>query len=234
MSNQYFEFEVTLLGGEPKVWRRFILRRQSSFGDLHKAIQVACGWKDSHLYSFSKQDPTNRYGPDLSVFAVSPYDEPADYQLEPKYSEELELDDVFMNDQAKEIFYSYDYGDGWIHSVKMLAHRQYPETFKRRLLAGARAFPLDDCGGLPGYQRCIRAFHNPSTADTDLLHWIGKWNPEAFDFRSTQKRFDLPKQKLNGKKTGLELEEFILPPPKVVHPTNKVIDLATWRQKNSI
>ena len=39
MANKYFEFEVSLLGVELKVWRRFLIHQQSTFGDLHKAMK---------------------------------------------------------------------------------------------------------------------------------------------------------------------------------------------------
>ena len=48
----YFEFEVTLKEGEPKIWRRFLIRANATFADLHDAIQEACGWTDSHLFAF--------------------------------------------------------------------------------------------------------------------------------------------------------------------------------------
>lgn len=197
--HKYFEFEISLQGVEPKVWRRFLIHRQSTFGDLHKAIQVACGWKDYHLYSFSEQNPAHSYGPDQSTFAISPHDEPEGYEIEPEIATKYKLFDFFDDDdQDVEIFYVYDYGDGWIHSVKMIATRQESEKFKRRLIGGARAFPLEDCGGLPGYQQCVDAFYNKKHAEDDLLRWMGKWNPEFFDLKKTQGRFQPKTKKATG------------------------------------
>ncbi len=30
-----------------------------------------------------------------------------------------------------------------------------PDVFRRRLVGGERAFPPEDSGGLPGYERCV-------------------------------------------------------------------------------
>jgi Plasmid pRiA4b ORF-3-like protein len=147
---------VSLVGAEPKVWRQFLIHKYSTLGDLHKAIQVACGWQDYHLYSFSHKNPADRFGPDDSVFAVSPHDEVENYDPEPKYADKLRLTWIFDDHSiGLEIFYLYDYGDGWIHSVKMVGFQKLDEKFRRKLVAGARAFPIEDSGALPGYQRCV-------------------------------------------------------------------------------
>ena len=49
---KYFEMEVSLLGIEPRIWRRFLIRAEATFQDLHNAIQEACGWENAHLFEF--------------------------------------------------------------------------------------------------------------------------------------------------------------------------------------
>ena len=43
---RFFDFVVELRGIEPRIWRRFLLRLDQTFEDLHKAIQDAAGWQD--------------------------------------------------------------------------------------------------------------------------------------------------------------------------------------------
>ena len=211
------------------------MQKQSTFSDLHKAIQVACGWKNSHLYSFSKQNPANTYGPDRSVFAVSPHDDPAGYDIEPDYAELVPLSAIFDDNHNHQIYYVYDYGDGWIHSVKRLALHHDTETFKRRLLAGARAFPLEDSGGLPGYQRCVDAYQNKLRADKNLLHWMGKWSPEIFDLIKTQNKFDLPKRKNSTKQREIQqTRQPLNQKPNTVHYATNLIDLTEWSQRSGL
>jgi len=51
-AHTYFEFEVTLEEITPAIWRRFQLSADSTFGDLHRAIQHSFGWENSHLWEF--------------------------------------------------------------------------------------------------------------------------------------------------------------------------------------
>jgi len=66
--------------------------------------------------------------------------------------------------------------------------------FKRRLLAGERACPPEDCGGAPGYQRMV---HYVETGDdiydddaVELGAWLGDWKPDAFDLEARRSTFD--------------------------------------------
>ena len=34
------------------IWRRLLVRSDSSLGDLHTIIQIAFGWSDTHLHRF--------------------------------------------------------------------------------------------------------------------------------------------------------------------------------------
>lgn len=59
------------------------------------------------------------------------------------------------------------------------------EWTRQRCLAGARACPPEDCGGVHGYARLCDALKNPSATDEEtgeLLDWLGDdFDPEAFD-----------------------------------------------------
>ena len=48
----YLQFRVDLQHVQPAIWRRFLIRPEATFAGLHEAIQVACGWKSSHLFCF--------------------------------------------------------------------------------------------------------------------------------------------------------------------------------------
>lgn len=46
-------FKVQLVGiTKPPVWRRFAIANNATFYDLHRAIQMAFGWEDCHLWCF--------------------------------------------------------------------------------------------------------------------------------------------------------------------------------------
>ncbi|MEX0895079.1 MAG: plasmid pRiA4b ORF-3 family protein, partial [Balneolaceae bacterium] len=46
--------KLELSGSKPKIWRRLIIPADMLLSDLHKVIQTAMGWTNSHLHQFSK------------------------------------------------------------------------------------------------------------------------------------------------------------------------------------
>ncbi len=46
------ELRLVLLGINPLIWRRLLVRDDASVADLHYAIQIAMGWEDAHLHRF--------------------------------------------------------------------------------------------------------------------------------------------------------------------------------------
>jgi len=176
----YYEFEVSLLGAEPKIWRRFLLRATAAFSDLHQAIQAACGWENYHLFAFRDGRRTLAGVPDEDAFGESDPD-----------ASRVSLASFFgtNGEKAKRCTYEYDFGDGWEHAVALRGVAELPEAFARRLLAGARAFPREDCGGLPGYENCVR-IATSGRGPKDLREWLGDWTPEAFDREEKRGTFD--------------------------------------------
>jgi hypothetical protein len=82
------------------------------------------------------------------------------------------------------LFYGYDFGDDWSHTLLLEAVAPLePEQARARCLAGARACPPEDCGGVWGYHNLLAALRDPSVPDRDeLLEWLGpNFDPELFD-----------------------------------------------------
>jgi hypothetical protein len=78
--------------------------------------------------------------------------------------------------------YEYDFGDGWSHSIELEEQADEPSNRPYICLAGERACPPEDCGGVPGYERIVYAMEHPLDSDTEeLLEWLGPFDPEAFD-----------------------------------------------------
>jgi hypothetical protein len=54
-------------------------------------------------------------------------------------------------------FYVYDFGDDWRHEIEIEAILPpAPNGYYPSCIAGARACPPEDCGGVPGYLRLLR------------------------------------------------------------------------------
>ena len=186
----YFEFEVALCEIRPRIWRRFLLRNTAVFYELHKAIHDSCGWWNYHLFVFrdaNKRDP--------KVLAAIPSDEDLEcYGMPVPDARRRKLSSYFGEGKADSALYEYDFGDGWQHEVKLVRMVEEAGTFKRRLLAGERAFPHEDCGGIGGYLRCVEFLKTGKDSLEDdpegLRTWLGGWEPERFDLAETRKYFD--------------------------------------------
>ncbi len=110
------QFKISLREVRPVVWRRIQVPERYSFWDLHVAIQDAMGWTDSHLHEFHINDPRTS----TSVRIGIP-DEDAFEDDEPVFAGwELRIADCFSSGQPS-ARYSYDFGDGWQHTVTLEA-----------------------------------------------------------------------------------------------------------------
>jgi hypothetical protein len=169
---------------KPAPWRRFLLKKAATFERLHVAIQDSCGWTNSHLYSFTEtaKGPVIATIPDADVAAQEPD------------AKKVKLSEFLPDAGSKRLFYLYDFGDNWRHEVTALEVVSMPQRFVRELLAGERAFPPEDCGGIPGYENCVAVALDKATGEIDdpesLRDWLGDWRPDQFDLAAAKKRFD--------------------------------------------
>jgi hypothetical protein len=67
-----------------------------------------------------------------------------------------------LGDTVREFVYEYDFGDGWRHRIKAKPVAQ-PNTdwFYPLCIAGQRAAPPDDVGGVMGYPEFLSAIQDP-------------------------------------------------------------------------
>ena len=194
----YFEFELSLLHIEPRIWRRFLLAAEdATFLDLHHAIQEADTWTDMHLWQFRE---AGRRG---EAIAAMPEDEEMGFDgLENNGppAEDVLLSQFFKR-MGQKCIYDYDFGDGWEHEVELRQRVELPEVFYRRLTDGHRAFPPEDCGGVWGYYACLVVVRPEAAAEMDLQdispeeieerrEWVGDWNPEEFELDKIKGWFD--------------------------------------------
>ena len=139
---------VELTGTSPLVWRRVLVNASSTFEDLHGVLQLAMGWEDYHLHEF-------RVG-DLRIGINDDED-----------------DDVPLTDEAGvslgdlvgvggHFVYEYDLGDGWIHDVEVESVEEVPRALECPVcVGGERACPLEDSGGVAGYEELLLVLSDP-------------------------------------------------------------------------
>jgi hypothetical protein len=147
MPHATYELHVRLRRIEPPIWRTLEVPGSATLEDVHYAIQAAMGWENAHLHRFTIGK--RRYG------AVA-QDEVRGLEDERAYA----LQDVVKSGAS--FLYEYDFGDGWEHEVKVRRVSRATKSVAPRCLAGERACPPEDCGGVPGYGSLLTALADPN------------------------------------------------------------------------
>jgi hypothetical protein len=198
MAKLVYQFKITLGGIEPVIWRRIQVPAEYSFWDLHVAIQDAMGWLDYHLHAFYPAKAGKRNRIEIGI----PMDEPGAENVLAGW--EVPIADWFGT-PGTAMRYEYDFGDGWSHEVLLEGILLREKGVKYPLcIAGERAAPPEDCGGIPGYWHLLEVLQDPDSPEyDDLVYWLKHhaknyhpYNPERFSpgevtFWSPKKRWKM-------------------------------------------
>jgi len=169
-SLEIYQFKVTLIGIAPPIWRCIQVPGGFSLAQLHRALQVAMGWENYHLYMF--QLGSKKYGP-------PDVDEDDDLGL--INAKRVRVRAVLPGVGLK-FTYVYDYGDNWQHELLLEAVvMPDPATEYPRCVAGERRCPPEDVGGIGGYARYLDAMFDPNHAEhEEMMMWRGPFDAEEF------------------------------------------------------
>lgn len=142
-----YQLKIVLKRVTPAIWRRVVVPLDCSLEELHDIIQTAMGWFDSHLYEFRIGKQTFSRDPEFHGV---------------KESREYTLRDFDFGINST-FEYLYDFGDDWLHSVKVenaLSQAEYDES--EIFVKGKGACPPEDCGGPYGFMAFLNALKSPS------------------------------------------------------------------------
>ena len=191
-----YQFKITLKDIEPKIWRIIQVPEEYSFWDLHVAIQDVMGWTDSHLHQFRILDPKDSEETLIGISNEDIYDRelPEIVSGRKKF-----IRDYFSLKPYNHCYYEYDFGDGWLHEVRLEKILPATSSLKYPIcLAGERACPPEDCGGVGGYEHFLEIIHNPQHEEhKGTLEWVGgkfdseKFSPQTVHFDNPKKRWKL-------------------------------------------
>jgi len=169
-----YQLKVTLKESKSPIWRQFQVPGNVTLHRLHLILQDVMGWTNSHLYRF-----------DIGGIQYSVPDPVEDDFNELHFvdSRRTKLSKVVPREKAR-FTYEYDFGDSWEHQIlveKILPSEpaaQYPLC-----LAGKRACPPEDCGGIWGYDELLEIIRDPTHEEyQSMMEWLGgTFDPEEFD-----------------------------------------------------
>ena len=167
------QLKVTLKGGRPAIWRRVLVRSDTTLAQLHQVLQIAMGWYNSHLHEFVADGV--QYGVPDTELGLTAQDERA-----------VTLADVAPA-AGHRLLYEYDFGDGWEHDVlvEKLFEAEPGATYPV-CVKGRRACPPEDVGGPWGYAELLEILNDPHDAEyQERVEWVGgEFDPEQFDIEN--------------------------------------------------
>jgi hypothetical protein len=130
-----YQIRVFLRGVSPMVWRRLLVRSDSTVADLHYTLQIAFGWSDSHLNCFRIHGKEfGVHHPGGPFFDENP--------------ERVRLADLGLR-RREWFLYEYDFTANWVHEVRVeqvLAVESKPSY--PICTGGRRSAPPEHCSGV--------------------------------------------------------------------------------------
>lgn len=173
-TQQAYILRVSIKGIKPQIWRKLSVPDDYTLGDLHYILQAVFDWDDDHLHSFtvnSTEYRSTKYEMGMDLI----YNDTADEDSVCLYDLDLQPKQKFI--------YVYDFGDSWKHEITVSQIIPISaENAQPRCLGGKRASPLEDSGGIWGYEAMLEALQDPHSKKYEEMHeWAGDFDPEYFN-----------------------------------------------------
>jgi len=181
-----YELEVTLRESDPRIWRRVLVPGATTLDRLHEIVQATMLWESYHLYEFQVGGGEEGYG--AARYGV----------YEPEFADEEPPGDARHTALATiapavgaTFVYAYDFGDNWRHDIIVRSIERPDKRLTYPLcIAGERAGPPEDCGGVWGYRDLLATLATGrGEAYDDMLRWLGgDFDPDGFDRNMVNRR----------------------------------------------
>lgn len=160
-TDRALQLGLQVVGCRPAIWRRLLVKESMWLSRLHDSIQLIFDWYDYQTHAFTHGD--KRFGNPLKREGFVINDDR----------------DVTLADLALEgsdpLVYGYHFGDGWQVTItvekilELQKGQQYPSC-----LAGERAGPPEDCGGLEAFHDMLACIQEPETEiGREWIEWLG-------------------------------------------------------------
>lgn len=169
-----YQLKVTLEDIKPPIWRRILVPSNINLGQFHFVLQIAMGWRNSHLHQFTVG---------RTIYGSVDDDMGLDLGLDQEDENQYTVSEL-LNREKSWLRYEYDFGDGWSH--KVLLEKKLPDdrTIKlAKCVKGKRACPPEDCGGIWGYVELLEVLKEQEHPEhEEMVEWLGgEFDPEEFN-----------------------------------------------------
>ena len=168
---QAYQLRISLADSEPEIWRQVLVTPQCSLEDLHRVIQLAMGWENTHEYAF-----------DVGLA-----------EKRSRLANTQRLAEVIKPDTP--LYYTYDFESGWLHRITLesIEARTTDILEESNQLPtcsdGAGACPPEGTGGVWGYDDFLDRLEDSSDPDyITLIEKYGNFDPDIFDVNAAVDR----------------------------------------------
>ncbi|HEX2852942.1 MAG TPA: plasmid pRiA4b ORF-3 family protein [Opitutaceae bacterium] len=171
-----FTLRLAVVGCQPRCWRQLVVRESMWLSRLHDSIQVAFDWFDYQTHVFNFDDL--RFGNPVKRDGLTIEDD-----------RDITLADLDLEHRHR-FTYHYHFGESWqldikVEKVTALEKRTaYPLC-----IAGERAGPPEDCGGLEAFHDMLACIKEPeSDLGREWREWLGPdYDPAVCDVEKINK-----------------------------------------------
>ncbi len=176
-----YQLKVSLAFSTPLVWRRIRVQGDISLAQLHEILQLSMGWSDLHAHRFL-----------IGKVFYAPSAQSDNWLETGERSESAYRLAALENDMKWCFTYIYDFGDGWEHQIEL--EESLPAGSGANhpiLLAGERACPPENVGGIPGYEEFLTIINDPRhTHHKRMAAWYGadRFDPDHLDMTRINNR----------------------------------------------
>ena len=193
--------EISLDGAPVPVVRRLSVPSNLYVGHFVYVLVYAMGWDGYHLTELTQGDTLWRSTKEKAMDAESDLDYEECYPgMKVRNSFRATVSQL-LKKVGDECSLTYDMGDSWHHTVRLVEIRRYEDAQIRfsnigvELLSGSGTCPPEDCGGISGYEEILRIIQDPEDTvipgsdRASLRSLLGPGcDPTFFDIRSIRRR----------------------------------------------
>ena len=175
-ADRVFQLHCQLAACQPPIWRRVLVRESMWLSRLHDSLQVLFEWFDYQTHAFAFGDL--RFGNPVKQEGLVIEDD-----------RDVTLADLDLDHHAQ-FNYTYNFDEGW--KVEIAVEKVLPLKKGARYplcVAGERAGPPEDCGGVEAYHDMLASLKEPETdLGREWKEWLGAdFNAEACDLEKIEK-----------------------------------------------
>ena len=171
---EFFELKIQLMLQKHLVTRKVMVPANATLDNLHRVIQSVFGWANTHLHQFFfvRKESSSIYEPkDIHIYTATSFDDLEYFDETKPYLIDASTTIKDALEQPYDLWYEYDFGDGWVHKITLEAVHRMPDR-QYRFLEAVGECPPDDVGGEGGYEAFLEVMADETHPEyEDLCEW---------------------------------------------------------------